>query len=43
MRRMSELFGRHPWLWVVLGLVVFVGLDLVFLAVALAHPPSPLP
>jgi hypothetical protein len=34
-----KVMRRRPWLWVVLGIALFVALDLVFVAIALCHPP----
>jgi len=35
-----KLLRRKPWLLVVAGISVFVLLDLIFLAIAIANPPT---
>lgn len=36
---MREWIRRRPWIWVIALFVFFVGLSLVFAAVAILNPP----
>lgn len=39
MTKIRRTFAEHPWLFVVLALVLFVGLSMTFLTIALSNPP----
>ena len=38
-----KIFRNRPWLWIVIGLALFLTLDIAFLVIALQNQPLPAP